>query len=156
VSGPKFSAAAIVRAVRDALTCDRQAPPTPGSRAWQIEEALFYQHRQFRCHGCARVVGAEDGAADDMPDACSRCWNDAHGVDSPKRRRELRAAEKRCCDAAMAKHVAKVAADDAFNAWGWGRGVDDPEWSRFTAACDEAEREVCAAGAALMRLRGGR
>lgn len=36
----------------------------------------------FRCAGCAEWVGWDDGAADDMPEHCSRCWCDAHGAAS--------------------------------------------------------------------------
>lgn len=53
--------------------------PPPGSALWRIEEALLYLSKEFRCHLCKRVVSADVGGADDMPDACDRCWNKVHG-----------------------------------------------------------------------------
>ncbi len=57
--------------------------PLPGSVLWRIEEALLYLHKEFRCHACKRVRSADEGAADDMPDACTGCWNKAHGKPTP-------------------------------------------------------------------------
>jgi hypothetical protein len=50
----------------------------PGSKAWAREEKRLYENQcAFRCHACREVVSADDGAADDMPDACSSCWVNA-------------------------------------------------------------------------------
>lgn len=55
--------------------------PRFGTKAWKREEDILYRGiRAFRCNVCKRVVYASDGGADDMPDACSKCWCDAHGV----------------------------------------------------------------------------
>ncbi len=32
----------------------------------------------FWCPGCRRIVSAEHGASDDMPDHCDDCWCLAH------------------------------------------------------------------------------
>lgn len=34
----------------------------------------------FTCAGCGLSKPASEGAADDLPDHCDRCWNEAHLV----------------------------------------------------------------------------
>jgi hypothetical protein len=56
--------------------------PNPGTKRWLAEEKAFYKddNIRFRCDVCREVALTEDGAADDMPGACSKCWVDARPV----------------------------------------------------------------------------
>lgn len=49
-----------------------------GCRGWAMGYWVPRCGGAFRCEGCGRLVGWCDGAADDMPEHCSRCANAAH------------------------------------------------------------------------------
>ena len=58
--------------------------PEPGSREWRKEEKALGKLELFRCDRCFRVVCVWDsGMPDDMPNACTDCWNRAHGIVLP-------------------------------------------------------------------------
>ncbi len=61
----------------------------------------------------------------------------------------LRAAQERCCQAAMAMAAAEDAVDSRDMA------LDDDDEARLCNAISVADREVYAAGSVLARLRGG-
>ena len=57
--------------------------PRFGTKSWKREEHILWRGAQmFRCNVCLSVNPAVDGGADDMPDACSKCWVAAHKGES--------------------------------------------------------------------------
>ena len=46
----------------------------------QFKAHSHYSEPTFVCAYCEREAPSENGAADDMPDACDACWNDITGA----------------------------------------------------------------------------
>jgi len=46
-----------------------------------MNKARMDENEVFRCNICGQITAWKDGAADDMPDACSKCWAKHHRLD---------------------------------------------------------------------------
>lgn len=71
-----------MKAVAELCTCNGRMcglEPLPCSDSWRpLSPGLYTLPQIFRCATCRRDVPACNGAADDMPNDCDDCWNNAH------------------------------------------------------------------------------